>query len=84
MKKHFATIALAMRQKHKTILRLRQLRRARELTQQQIAKRVGIHVNAYGAIEKGKAVPSLNTAREIAKVFGESIEHVFDRIEVQP
>jgi putative transcriptional regulator len=71
-----------MRKKHNTVLRLRQLRRMRELTQVEIAKKVGIHVNAYCAIEKGHATPSLTTARAIADVFGESVERVFDYVEV--
>jgi putative transcriptional regulator len=71
-----------MRKKHTTVLRLRQLRRARELTQVEIAKRVGIHVNAYNAIEKGRSTPSLDTARALANVFGEPVEHVFEYVEV--
>lgn len=70
-----------MRKKNK-VMRLRQLRRARELTQVELAKRVGIHVNAYNAIEKGRATPSLDTAKDIAAVFGEPIERVFEYVEV--
>jgi putative transcriptional regulator len=71
-----------MRPKHHRVLRLRQLRRARELTQADMAKRVGIHINAYNAIEKGRATPSLVTAKAIAEVFSEPIERVFEQVEV--
>lgn len=71
-----------MRPKHRKVLRLRQLRRARELTQGDMAKRVGIHINAYNAIETGRSTPSLDTAKDIAAVFGEPVEQVFDYVEV--
>jgi putative transcriptional regulator len=71
-----------MRQKHKRVMRLRQLRRARELTQVEIAKRVGIHRNAYNAIEKGRSEPGLETAKKIAAVFQQPVEHVFAYVEV--
>lgn len=71
-----------MRQKHRKVLRLRQLRREREWTQAKIAARVGIHINAYRMIELGQAVPNLDTARAIAKVFDQPIEQVFDYVEV--
>jgi putative transcriptional regulator len=71
-----------MRPNH--VLQLRQLRRARELTQVAIAERVGITTNAYNAIERGRSTPSLSTAREIAKVFALPIEEVFREIEIPP
>ena len=68
---------------HKLVLRLRQLRRHRELTQADMAKRVGIHINAYNAIEKGRATPALDTAQRIALVFpGETVDSVFEYVEV--
>ena len=60
----------------------RQLRRARELTQADMAVRVGIHINAYNAIENGRSIPSLNTAKAIAAVFSEPVETVFDYVKV--
>lgn len=71
-----------MKAKPKRVMRLRQLRRARELTQVQMAKRVGLTTGAYNAIEKGKAVPALDNAKAIAAVFGEPVETVFDYVEV--
>lgn len=47
-----------------------------------MAERVGLHINAYNAIEKGRSTPSLDTAKSIAAVFGESVEQVFEYIEV--
>jgi putative transcriptional regulator len=70
-----------MRRKHlKRVLRLRQLRRARELTQAEMASLVGIGINAYNAIETGRATPNLATAKAIAKVFGRPVEEVFEYV----
>lgn len=71
-----------MRLKHKRVLRLRQLRRARELTQTQMAAKAGIALSNYSAIETGRQNPNLVTAKAIAEVFGESIETVFEYVQV--
>lgn len=79
---NYATISLTMRPKHKRILRLRQLRRARELTQAQMAAKVGLHINQYSLIENGKSTPGLDTAKVIAAAFNEPVERVFEYVEV--
>jgi putative transcriptional regulator len=71
-----------MRPKHRRILRLRQLRKERDWTQQQMADRVGLHVNAYNGIETGRTNPSLENAKAIAKVFNLPVDQVFDYVEV--
>lgn len=68
--------------KRKRILKLRQLRRERELTQRQMASRVGMHINAYCQVERGNVSPNLKTAFKIAGVLGRPIEEVFRVIEV--
>jgi DNA-binding XRE family transcriptional regulator len=64
------------------ILRLRQLRRARELTQEALGRRVGLNKVSISMIENGRRQPSLDKARAIAKTFGVSIEELFDVIEI--
>ncbi|MHC4677224.1 MAG: helix-turn-helix transcriptional regulator [Planctomycetota bacterium] len=58
-----------------------QVRRLRfdngELTQQQLADRVGVTRQTIIAIESGKYAPSLPLAFRIARTFGVSIEQVF-------
>ncbi len=49
-----------------------------ELTQQQLADRVGVTRQTIIAIEAGKYAPSLPLAFKIARTFGVSIEQVFE------
>jgi putative transcriptional regulator len=58
-----------------------QIRRLRfengEMTQQQLADKTGVTRQTIIAIEQGKYAPSLPLAFRIAKVFGVTIEQVF-------
>jgi putative transcriptional regulator len=58
--------------------RIRSLRfAAREMTQQDLADRVGVSRQTINAIEGGKYFPSLEVAFRIARAFGKPIEEVF-------
>lgn len=57
--------------------RLRELREARGLTQEELAKILGVTRQTIIAIEKGKYDPSLRLAFKIARVFGVKIEDIF-------
>ena len=48
-----------------------------EMTQQQLAKKVGVTRQTIIALEKGKYSPSLELAFRIALVFGVPLEEVF-------
>lgn len=48
-----------------------------EMTQQELASKVGVTRQAILSIEKGKYSPSLELAFDIAKAFEVSIEDVF-------
>ena len=48
-----------------------------ELTQQQLAERVGVTRQTINAIELGKYSPSLEVAFQIAREFGKPLEEVF-------
>jgi len=52
----------------------------REMTQQQVADRVGVSRQTVNAIEGGKYSPSLEVAFRIARVFDRPIEEVFQCI----
>jgi len=58
-----------------------QVRRLRfengEITQQQLADKVGVTRQTIIAIEAGKYAPSLPLAFKLARTFGVSIEQVF-------
>ncbi len=46
-------------------------------TQAELAKRIGISRQAMNSIETGKFVPSTLLALKMAKVFGTSVEEIF-------
>ncbi len=48
-----------------------------EMTQQQLADRVGVTRQTIIAIEQGRYSPSLEVAFKIARVFGVPLERVF-------
>jgi putative transcriptional regulator len=57
---------------------IRKLRFAHdEMTQQELADRIGVTRQTVNAIEQGKYSPSLEAAFRIAAVFGVPLEQVF-------
>jgi putative transcriptional regulator len=48
-----------------------------EMTQQDLAEKVGVTRQTVNAIELGKYSPSLEVAFKIARVFGKPLEGVF-------
>ena len=63
-----------------------QLRRLRfdagEMTQAQLAERIGVTRQTVIAIEQGRYSPSLEVAFQIARVFGVPLEEAFQYPEV--
>lgn len=58
--------------------RIRELRQAHgEMTQQDLADRLGVTRQTVNAIEGGKYSPSLEVAFQIAAVFGVPLDQVF-------
>ena len=49
---------------------VRELRRARGLSQEELAFRAGIHRNYLGGIERGERNPALDNISAIAKALG--------------
>lgn len=58
--------------------RLRVLRAERAWSQADLAARVAVSRQTINAIENGRYDPSLPLAFELARVFGRTIEEVFD------
>jgi len=58
--------------------RIRELRKARKLSQEELAFAVGTTRQTITSIETGKYIASLPLAYKIARYFGLSIEEVFD------
>ena len=54
---------------------------AGEMTQQDLASRVGVSRQTLNAIEQGKYAPSLEVAFRIARVLGVRLEEAFEFVE---
>ena len=62
---------------------LRVLRAHLDISQAELAERVGIARQTVNALEVGRYAPSLPLAFKIAKVFGKTVEEVFDPTDVE-
>ena len=58
--------------------RLRELRALHQWSQAELAERLEVSRQTVNAIETGKYDPSLPLAFAIARLFGQSIEMIFD------
>ena len=58
--------------------RLRTLRHDRYWSQAELANRLGVSRQTVNAIETGRAEPGLTLAFRIARLFGRSVEGVFE------
>jgi putative transcriptional regulator len=56
---------------------LRRLRKERRMSQAEVARTVGLSRQSVNAIENGKCQPRLVVAYRLSRLFGRSIEHVF-------
>lgn len=52
-----------------------------EMTQQDLAQRIGVSRQTVNAIEGGKYSPSLEVAFRVARVFGRPLEEIFEFVE---
>lgn len=57
--------------------RLRVLRAERDWTQAELAERLGVSRQTVNAIETEKYEPSLSLAFKMARLFGQSVEEIF-------
>ena len=62
---------------------IRELRKARKLSQEELAEAVGTTRQTITSIEVGKYTASLPLAYKISKFFGLTIEEVFDFSELE-
>lgn len=56
---------------------LQKIRKDKNLTQEEVAKLLGITTVFYGMLERGERNPSLDLAKSIADLFGTTIEKIF-------
>ena len=57
--------------------RIKEFRAKYDLTQEDLAKKVGVRRETIVFLEKGKYNPSLKLAYDVAKVFGVKIDALF-------
>ncbi len=57
--------------------RIKELRAKHEITQEDLARKVGVRRETIVFLEKGKYNPSLMLAHKVAKALGSKIEDVF-------
>ena len=57
--------------------RIKEYRARYDMSQEDLAKRVGVRRETIGFLEKGKYNPSLVLAWRIAKLFNTAIEDIF-------
>ena len=55
-----------------------EFRKAMNMQQSDLADLVGVRRETIGKLENGKYNPSLKLAMDIAKVFGKTVEEVFE------
>lgn len=57
--------------------KLKELRASKNLTQEELADKVGVVRQTIAYLERGEYMPSLGLARKLAKIFNKKIEDVF-------
>ena len=58
--------------------KLEELRKARDMRQEDLAQALGVSRQTVISLEKGKYNPSLSLAFKLARVFALPIEEIFD------
>ncbi len=66
-----------MTQRHEVHNTLRRQRLLADMTQQELAERVGVTRQTILSIEKGKYMPSVGLALRLAEAFGVTVESLF-------
>ncbi len=59
--------------------RLRKLRQDRQLPQDDVARAIGVRVQAVSEWERGEAEPRVASLRELAKLFGVTLDELIGR-----
>jgi putative transcriptional regulator len=57
--------------------KIKELRARHDLTQEELARKVGVRRETIIYLEKGKYNPSLRLAHEIAKALGSTVDELF-------
>lgn len=57
--------------------RIKEYRARYDMTQDELARKVGVRRETISFLERGKYVPSLQLAHDVAKVLGTTIDELF-------
>jgi len=71
------SMALQSKGRHYVKTRIKEFRARYDLTQEELAQKVGVRRETIVFLEKGKYNPSLKLAYNIAKVLNSKIEELF-------
>jgi transcriptional regulator with XRE-family HTH domain len=63
---------------------IRELREARQLSQRQLAERMGTHQSVVGRLEAGGSKPTLVTLERVAQALGLRLEVRFEDKQLKP
>lgn len=58
--------------------RLKTLRKQKDLSQQELAERAGVHYTHIGRYERGQSKPTTETLRGLAEALGVSLDYLVD------
>ena len=61
--------------------RIRRLRKQRNLTQEELGERAGLHYSYIGQVERGDKIPSLKTLSKIAQALNVSLDYILEDAE---
>lgn len=60
-------------------MKLKELRKKKNLTQEQVAKYLNISQRTYSGYELGKSEPTIETLKKLADFFSTTIDYIVDR-----
>lgn len=60
------------------MLALKELRHAQNMSQSELAKKVGCNQTAIGKYERGQLEPNIKTLKQLASIFNVSIDYLCD------
>jgi len=63
--------------------RLSELRKAKKFSQEELAKKAGVHTNVLGRYERDEAKPSIDIALKLAEALGVSLDFLVGKSDLQ-
>ena len=63
--------------------RLTELRKQKKISQEELAKKIGVHQNVIGRYERGEARPSIELASKLANVFEVSLDYLVGNTDLE-